>query len=142
MVVSRARLVSPVSADWRRRGRYVHIVESALNDSLTRHQRTAGGGYGRRTGERHHTRPVPLPFHLYGQLAHHRAGFDLVRSRPELAEMIRVRRTAKGGLWRNWSHKVGGQEAWRRMNLVLIMWWPRQVCCFSIRIVYRTQHGA
>ena len=70
--------------------RYVSLVEAELNDALTRHQRSPGGGYGRRTGERHQTRPVHLPYHLYGQLAHHRAGFDLVRVRPEVTDMIRV----------------------------------------------------
>ena len=67
-------------------------METELNDALTRHQRSPGGGYGRRTGERHQTRPVHLPYHLYGQLAHHRAGFDLVRARPEVTDMIRVSR--------------------------------------------------
>ncbi|XP_043216841.1 rapamycin-insensitive companion of mTOR-like [Amphibalanus amphitrite] len=78
--------------------RYVSLVETELNDALTRHQRAAGGGYGRRTGERHQTRPVHLPYHLYGQLAHHRAGFDLVRARPEVTDMIRVVKAAAADL--------------------------------------------
>ncbi|KAG1659079.1 Rapamycin-insensitive companion of mTOR [Nymphon striatum] len=58
--------------------KYVEIVESKLNQALTRHQTNENGMYGRHDSEKHLVGDVFLPPHLYGQLAQHSDGLDLL----------------------------------------------------------------
>lgn len=62
--------------------RYVKIVEDVLNNSLTYHQKGEDGKYGRRIDKINPmTKNSLLPPHLYGQLALHPEGIEIIQSR-------------------------------------------------------------
>jgi len=80
---------------WRRvfNYRYVKLVEDVLNNSLTYHQKSDDGKYGRRVNKINLiSKNSHLPPHLYGQLALHADGAEIIQSRSLLDpvyEMIR-----------------------------------------------------
>lgn len=62
--------------------RYVKLVEDVLNNSLTYHQKGEDGKYGRRIDRINPmTKNSLLPPHLYGQLAIHPEGLEIILSR-------------------------------------------------------------
>lgn len=62
--------------------RYVKLVEDVLNNSLTYHQKGEDGKYGRRIDRINPlTKNSYLPPHLYGQLALHQEGTEIILSR-------------------------------------------------------------
>lgn len=62
--------------------RYVKLVEDVLNNSLTYHQKGEDGKYGRRIDRINPmTKNSLLPPHLYGQLALHQEGIEIIISR-------------------------------------------------------------
>jgi hypothetical protein len=59
--------------------RYVHIVEAAMHDALTLHQKGDSGSYtGRLSSAKHTVRDAYLPAHLLGQLVQHHRGVDVL----------------------------------------------------------------
>lgn len=72
--------------------RYVGLVEGAVHDALTLHQREENGRYSRRlTNAKHRWKPVWVPPHLYGQLARHAKGFAALEASPCLQRLVMVR---------------------------------------------------
>uniref|UniRef100_A0A6G1S4P4 Rapamycin-insensitive companion of mTOR n=1 Tax=Aceria tosichella TaxID=561515 RepID=A0A6G1S4P4_9ACAR len=73
--------------------RYVKLVEDVLNNTLTYHQKGEDGKYGRRIDRINLlTKNSHIPPHLYGQLALHLDGVDILQTRKLLEphyEMIR-----------------------------------------------------
>ena len=80
---------------WRRvfNYRYVKLVEDVLNNSLTYHQKSDDGKYGRRVDRINlMNKNSHLPPHFYGQLALHPDGIEIIQSRKLLEpiyEMLR-----------------------------------------------------
>ncbi|XP_076440459.1 rapamycin-insensitive companion of mTOR-like isoform X2 [Babylonia areolata] len=59
--------------------RYVTIVEELLNEALTSHEKSTYGGLTRRSIHKGPNKDVFLPVHLYGQLALHEEGMELLK---------------------------------------------------------------
>ncbi|XP_035210908.1 rapamycin-insensitive companion of mTOR-like isoform X2 [Stegodyphus dumicola] len=68
--------------------KYVKIVEDLLNEAFTHHRRSDDGTYGRRSSDiSHSVKNVNLPPHMYGQLAQHAEGFEVLESEQVLPEL-------------------------------------------------------
>lgn len=73
--------------------RYVRIVEDALNECFSCHQKSGSGKYGRRSDKRHFPYPKHismttfLPPHLYGQLVQTSNGLQIVRQKRLLDDL-------------------------------------------------------
>lgn len=73
--------------------RYVKLVEDVLNNSLTYHQKGEDGKYGRRIDRINPmTKNSYLPPHLYGQLALHQEGIEIILSRQLMEPIYRILR--------------------------------------------------
>lgn len=70
--------------------RYVRMMQLAIADSITQHQRGEDGAYGRRTGSRHVVHDVFLMPHLYGSLTQHREGFAALMQHEAVKAMVQV----------------------------------------------------
>ena len=67
------------------------MVEGDLHDSLTLHQRNDDGRYSRRNSNvRPRLKDLFVPPHLYGQLAQHSAGINILTSHGHLTELTQV----------------------------------------------------
>lgn len=69
-------------------------MEASLHDALTLHQKGEGGSYtGRLSNAKHVVRDVFVPPHLFGQLAQHARGLELLaRETATLKRHCQVRR--------------------------------------------------
>lgn len=71
--------------------RYVKLIEDVLNDSLTYHQKGEDGKYGRRIDRINPmTKNSYIPPHLYGQLAQHSEGCEILQSRRLLQPALSI----------------------------------------------------
>lgn len=70
--------------------RYVRMMQLAIADSITQHQRGEDGTYGRRTGSKHVVHDVFLMPHLYGSLTQHRDGFAALMQHEAVKTMVQV----------------------------------------------------
>ena len=70
--------------------RYVRMMQLAIADSITQHQRGEDGAYGRRTGSKHVVHDVFLMPHLYGSLTQHREGFAALMQHDAVKTMVQV----------------------------------------------------
>ena len=71
--------------------RYVKLIQTAIADSLTQHQRGEDGLYGRRSGSKHMVHDVFLLPHLYGSLTLHKEGFITLTRHENVRALIKVR---------------------------------------------------
>ncbi|RWS04250.1 rapamycin-insensitive companion of mTOR-like isoform X1, partial [Dinothrombium tinctorium] len=79
--LSEANFLSYEIERWRKtfNFKYVKIVEDLLNETLTYHQRSEDGTYGRRMDRKNTTKKSAfVPPHLYGQLAKHQEGIQIL----------------------------------------------------------------
>ncbi|KAG0730302.1 Rapamycin-insensitive companion of mTOR [Chionoecetes opilio] len=72
---------------------YVRLMQLAIADSITQHQRGEDGAYGRRTGSKHVVHDVFLLPHLYGALTQHREGFAALMQHEAVKTMVQVVKT-------------------------------------------------
>lgn len=70
--------------------RYVRMMQTAVADSLTHHQRGDDGNYGRRTGSKHVVHDVFVLPHLYGSLTQHKDGFSVLMQHEAVKNMVQV----------------------------------------------------
>ncbi|XP_050686343.1 rapamycin-insensitive companion of mTOR-like isoform X3 [Eriocheir sinensis] len=73
--------------------KYVRMMQLAIADSITQHQRGEDGTYGRRTGSKHVVHDVFLMPHLYGSLTQHRDGFAALMQHEAVKTMVQVVKT-------------------------------------------------
>ncbi|KAK7099628.1 rapamycin-insensitive companion of mTOR-like [Littorina saxatilis] len=66
--------------------RYVKVVEDLLYEALTSHEKSSHGTFTRRSLHKGPKKEVFLPAHLYGQLALHEEGMELLKREPCLQE--------------------------------------------------------
>ena len=71
--------------------RYVKSMQILLSESFTQLQRGEDGQYGRRTGNKHIIHDIYVMPHLFGSLAKHEEGFELLKNHPGLDAIIKVR---------------------------------------------------
>ena len=74
--------------------RYVKMIQTAMADSVTQHQRGDDGSYGRRTGASHVVHDVFCLPHLYGSLTSHKDGFSVLTKHEHIKTILK---TLKGG---------------------------------------------
>nr|XP_027221348.1 rapamycin-insensitive companion of mTOR-like isoform X1 [Penaeus vannamei] len=70
--------------------KYVRMMQTAVADSLTHHQRGDDGNYGRRTGSKHVVHDVFVLPHLYGSLTQHKDGFSVLMQHEAVKNMVQV----------------------------------------------------
>ncbi|XP_041475993.1 rapamycin-insensitive companion of mTOR-like isoform X2 [Lytechinus variegatus] len=72
--------------------KYVTLIETEINEAFTcYHRPQVSGGFIRRSkDERRQRKDVYVPVHLYGQLAKHRSGCELIEKQNHIAEMCEV----------------------------------------------------
>ncbi|XP_030844625.1 rapamycin-insensitive companion of mTOR-like isoform X2 [Strongylocentrotus purpuratus] len=72
--------------------KYVTLIETEINEAFTCYHRPhVSGGFIRRSkDERRQRKDVYVPVHLYGQLAKHRGGCELIEKQNHIAEMCEV----------------------------------------------------
>ncbi|KAG7156669.1 rapamycin-insensitive companion of mTOR-like [Homarus americanus] len=70
--------------------KYVKLMQTAVNDSVTQHQRGEDGAYGRRTGSKHVVHDVFLLPHLYGSLTQHKEGFSILMQHDAVRNMVQI----------------------------------------------------
>nr|UYO77161.1 rapamycin insensitive companion of mTOR [Penaeus japonicus] len=70
--------------------KYVRMMQTAVADSLTHHQRGDDGNYGRRTGSKHVVHDVFVLPHLYGSLTQHKDGFSVLMQHEAVRNMVQV----------------------------------------------------
>lgn len=72
--------------------RYVKLVEGEISDTLTLHQRGEDGRYDKRSSSSRSTtrKEIFLPPHIYGQLAKHEEGFQLLLDHGSIDKFIQV----------------------------------------------------
>nr|XP_053655508.1 LOW QUALITY PROTEIN: rapamycin-insensitive companion of mTOR-like [Cherax quadricarinatus] len=70
--------------------KYVKLMQTAVADSLTQHQRGEDGAYGRRTGSKHVVHDVFLLPHLYGSLTQHKEGFSILMQHDAVRTMVQI----------------------------------------------------
>lgn len=70
--------------------RYVRMMQTAIADSITQHQRGEDGAYGRRTSSKHIVHDVFLLPHLYGSLTQHKDGFSILMQHDAVRNMVQV----------------------------------------------------
>ncbi|KAK8396470.1 hypothetical protein O3P69_005488 [Scylla paramamosain] len=73
--------------------KYVRMMQLAIADSITQHQRGEDGQYGRRTGSKHVVHDVFLMPHLYGSLTQHKEGFAALMQHEAVKTMVQVVKT-------------------------------------------------
>ncbi|XP_070563534.1 rapamycin-insensitive companion of mTOR-like isoform X2 [Ptychodera flava] len=145
--------------------KYVTIVESELNEAFTTYQRpTNDVHFMRRSSEEQTTKKdVFVPVHLYGQLAQHKAGADLLDKQdivPELSRCIRYPETTpdkiaalKAALWglghigsSTWGLKLLAQEEILpdiiRLAEECEVFSVRGTCFYVLGLIAKTRHGA
>lgn len=71
--------------------KYVKIIEDMLNEAFTHHRRNVDGTYGRRSSDVSHTvQNVYLPPHIYGQLAQHAEGIEVIEREDILSSFVEI----------------------------------------------------
>ncbi|XP_069163639.1 rapamycin-insensitive companion of mTOR-like isoform X1 [Procambarus clarkii] len=70
--------------------KYVKLMQTAVADSVTQHQRGEDGAYGRRTGSKHIVHDVFLLPHLYGSLTQHKEGFCILMQHDAVRNMVQI----------------------------------------------------
>ncbi|XP_071552296.1 rapamycin-insensitive companion of mTOR isoform X2 [Panulirus ornatus] len=70
--------------------KYVRLMQTAIADSVTQHQRGEDGAYGRRTGSKHVVHDVFLLPHLYGSLTQHKEGFSILMQHDAVKNMVQI----------------------------------------------------
>ena len=71
--------------------KYVKIVEDLLNETLSCHQRSEDGTYGRRSDKKINSKKTAFtPPHLYGELAKHQEGLELLIQEKLLDSMFQI----------------------------------------------------
>ncbi|KAL8596171.1 hypothetical protein ACOMHN_021211 [Nucella lapillus] len=70
--------------------RYVTIVEELLNEALTSHEKSTYGGLTRRSILKGPNKDVYLPIHLYGQLAQHEEGMEMLKKESCLQDYFAI----------------------------------------------------
>ncbi|XP_064086614.1 rapamycin-insensitive companion of mTOR-like [Macrobrachium nipponense] len=74
--------------------KYVRLMQTALADSLTQHQRGEDGTYGRRSCSKHVVHDVFLLPHLYGSLTQHKEGFSVLMQHDAVKNMVQIAKNA------------------------------------------------
>ncbi|KAM3719454.1 Rapamycin-insensitive companion of mTOR [Dirofilaria immitis] len=72
--------------------RYVEIVDENVRDALLDSKRSIDGRYARSSNERIAKLGVPMPVHLYGQLARHDIGRELLLRSNEIERLLDILR--------------------------------------------------
>ncbi|VDO63618.1 unnamed protein product [Onchocerca flexuosa] len=72
--------------------RYVEIVDEDVRIALLNSKRSIDGRYARPSNERISKLGVPMPVHLYGQLAQHNIGRELLLKSNEVVRLLDVLR--------------------------------------------------
>ncbi|CAL4062242.1 unnamed protein product, partial [Meganyctiphanes norvegica] len=70
--------------------KYVKLMETAIADSMTQHQRGEDGTYGRRTGSKHVVHDVFLLPHLHGSLTQHKEGFTALMQHGSVQNLVQI----------------------------------------------------
>ncbi|XP_077980982.1 rapamycin-insensitive companion of mTOR-like [Glandiceps talaboti] len=152
---------------WKKRfnQKYVTIVESELNEAFTSYEKPAHDmQFNRRSSEhRSRKRDVFVPVHLYGQLAQHKAGADLLDKEdivPELSRCIRYPDTSpdkimtlKAALWglghvgsSTWGLKLLAQEDEIITDIIRLaeeceVFSVRGTCFYVLGLIAKTKQG-